>query len=204
LTPEGAQRGDTVQVSAVDRWGNMVSATPSGGWFQSSPVIPGLGFSLTTRGQMFWLEEGLNSSLAPSRRPRTTLTPSMVYRDGEPYMAFGTPGGDQQDQWQLIMLLRHIHAGMNLQEAIDAPSFHTDHLPSSFWPREFNPCSVTVESRFAESVRDDLAARGHRITVGDAWSEGRLAAVARENDRGTQLFKAGANPRGVQGYAVAR
>ncbi|WP_460448854.1 gamma-glutamyltransferase family protein [Alsobacter sp. SYSU BS001988] len=204
LTPEGAQRGDTVQVSAVDRWGNMVSATPSGGWFQSSPVIPGLGFSLTTRGQMFWLEEGLPSSLKPSRRPRTTLTPSTAFRDGKPYMAFGTPGGDQQDQWQLIMLLRHIHHGMNLQEAIDAPSFHTDHLPSSFWPREVSLGSLTLESRFPQAVQDDLARRGHRITVNDPWSEGRLAAVAREMDGEVQLVKAGANPRGVQGYAVAR
>jgi gamma-glutamyltranspeptidase/glutathione hydrolase len=204
LTREGAQRGDTVQVSAIDRWGNMVSATPSGGWFQSSPVIPGLGFSLTTRGQMFWLEEGLNSSLRPSTRPRTTLTPTTVFRDGRPYMALGTPGGDQQDQWQLIMLLRHLHKGMNLQEAIDAPSFHTDHLPSSFWPREISFGAVTLESRFSQAVRDDLAERGHKITVGDAWSEGRLSAVAREMDGDVQLIKAGANPRGVQGYAVAR
>jgi gamma-glutamyltranspeptidase/glutathione hydrolase len=204
LTREGAQRGDTVQVSAVDRWGNMVSATPSGGWFQSSPVIPGLGFSLTTRGQMFWLEEGLNSSLMPSKRPRTTLTPSTMYRDGQPYMAFGTPGGDQQDQWQLIMLMRHIHRDMNLQEAIDAPSFHTDHLPSSFWPREISYGAITLEARFSETVRDDLTARGHKITVSDEWSEGRLAAVAREMDGDVQLIKAGSNPRGVQGYAVAR
>ncbi|MCQ1570107.1 gamma-glutamyltransferase family protein [Neorhizobium galegae] len=204
LTREGAQRGDTVQVSAVDKWGNMVSATPSGGWFQSSPVIPGLGFSLTTRGQMFWLEEGFNSTMMPSVRPRTTLTPSTAFRNGKPYMAFGTPGGDQQDQWQLIMFLRHVHKGMNLQEAIDAPSFHTDHLPSSFWPREISFGAVTLESRFPEAVREDLAARGHKITIGDAWSEGRLAAVAREMDGDTQLVKAGSNPRGVQGYAVAR
>ena len=204
LTRDGAQRGDTVQVSAVDRWGNLVSATPSGGWFQSSPVIPGLGFSLTTRGQMFWLEDGLNSSLKPSVRPRTTLTPSTVYKDGKPYMAFGTPGGDQQDQWQLIMLLCHIHAGMNLQEAIDAPSFHTDHLPSSFWPREISLGAVTLEARFPKATQDALAEKGHKITVGDAWSEGRLSAVAREMDGDTQLVKAGANPRGMQGYAVAR
>lgn len=204
LSREGAQRGDTVQVSAVDQWGNMVSATPSGGWFQSSPVIPGLGFSLTTRGQMFWLEPGFNSTMMPSVRPRTTLTPSMAYRDGAPYMAFGTPGGDQQDQWQLIMLLRHIHGGMNLQEAIDAPSFHTDHLPSSFWPREITFGAITLESRFAQETQDALAARGHKITIGDAWSEGRLSAVAREMDGQTQLVKAGANPRGMQGYAVAR
>src|SRR5690606_17783449 len=127
LRKDGAPRGDTCHVSAVDRWGNMVSATPSGGWLQSSPVIPGLGFCLTTRGQMFWLEEGLNTTLRPRVRPRTTLTPTIVHRDGAPYLAFGTPGGDQQDQWQLAMFLRHVHHGMNLQEAIDAPAFHTDH-----------------------------------------------------------------------------
>ncbi|MCX8997954.1 gamma-glutamyltransferase family protein [Rhizobiaceae bacterium BDR2-2] len=204
LSREGAQRGDTVYVSSVDRWGNMVSATPSGGWFQSSPVIPGLGFSLTTRGQMFWLEEGLNSTLRPCVRPRTTLTPSMVYRDGRPYMAFGTPGGDQQDQWQLVMFLRHVHAGMNLQEAIDAPSFHTDHLPSSFWPREISRGGVTLEGRFPPQVQRELAAKGHVLTVGDPWSEGRLSAVAREMDGDVQLVKAAANPRGMQGYAVAR
>ncbi|MET3599778.1 gamma-glutamyltransferase family protein [Martelella mangrovi] len=204
LTREGAQRGDTVQVSTVDRWGNMVSATPSGGWLQSSPTIPGLGFCLTTRAQMFWLEEGLNSSLKPGVRPRTTLTPSTVYRDGVPYMAFGTPGGDQQDQWQLVMFLRHVHAGMNLQEAIDAPSFHTDHLPSSFWPREINLGAVTLEGRYGEDTRAELARRGHKLTIGDDWSEGRLSAVARETAGTSLLLKAGANPRGVQGYAVAR
>ena len=127
-----------------------------------------------------------------------------MFRDGQPYMAFGTPGGDQQDQWQPIKLMRHIHKGMNLQEAIDAPSFHTDHLPSSFWPREISYGAITLESRFSEAVRKDLTARGHKITIADAWSEGRLAAVAREMDGDVQLIKAGSNPRGVQGYAVAR
>jgi len=118
----GETRGDTCHVDVIDRWGNMISATPSGGWLQSSPVIPELGFQLNTRGQMFWLEEGLPTSMAPRRRPRTTLSPSFALKDGEPYMAFGTPGGDQQDQWSTIFFLRHVHHGMNLQEAIDAPS----------------------------------------------------------------------------------
>jgi gamma-glutamyltranspeptidase/glutathione hydrolase len=182
----------------------MVSATPSGGWFQSSPVVPGLGFSLTTRGQMFWVEPGLNSSLTPSVRPRTTLTPTTVFRGGAPYLALGTPGGDQQDQWQLLLLLRHIHAGMNLQEAIDAPAFHTDHLPSSFWPREIAPGSVTLEGRYAPAVVEDLRRRGHRVAVADDWSEGRLSAVGREVQQGMQVVKAAANPRGMQGYAIAR
>ena len=195
-------RGDTCHVDVVDRWGNMISATPSGGWLQSSPTIPELGFCLGSRMQMFWLEEGLASSLAPGRRPRTTLTPTLVYRDGEPVMACGTPGGDQQDQWQLLFLLRTIAGGRSLQEAIDAPALHTTGFPSSFWPRVTEPAGLVVEERLPERVRADLAARGHDVTVGGPWSLGRLCAVAR--DPGTGMLSAGANPRGMQGYAVGR
>lgn len=95
------KRGDTVHLDVIDKWGNMVAATPSGGWLQSSPVIPGLGFPLNSRAQMFWLDEGLPTSLAPGRRPRTTLTPTLAEKDGRG-LVFGTPGGDQQDQWQLV------------------------------------------------------------------------------------------------------
>ena len=122
----GGLRGDTVHLDVVDRWGNMVAATPSGGWLWGAPVIAELGFPLGTRAQMFWLEEGLPNSLAPGKRPRTTLSPTMVARDGEPYLALGTPGGDQQDQWTLHVFLAHVHFGMNLQEAIDAPNHHTE------------------------------------------------------------------------------
>ncbi len=198
--PTVAGRGDTCHLDVIDRWGNMVSATPSGGWLQSSPYIPELGFCLGSRAQMFWLQEGLPASLAPGKRPRTTLTPSMALRDGKPYMAFGTPGGDSQDQWQLIFLLRHIHHGLNLQEAIDAPSFHTDHFPSSFYPRHAVPGSVTLESRFPDATITELKRRGHRVTLGPDWSEGRLSAASREDG----MLKAAANPRGMQGYAVGR
>ena len=204
LNAAGAQRGDTVQVSAVDRWGNMVSATPSGGWFQSSPVIPELGFSLTTRGQMFWLQEGLASSMRPGVRPRTTLTPTTVFKDGVAYLALGTPGGDQQEQWQLQFLLRLIHGGYGIQQAIDAPAFHTDHLLSSFWPREVGLGSLTVEARFGDMAINALRSRGHEVTVGDPWSEGRLTVVGRQMDGDDQLVLAGSNPRGMQGYAIAR
>ena len=153
---------------SIDRWGNMVSATPSGGWLQSSPVIPELGFCLGTRMQMFWLEEGLPASLAPGKRPRSTLSPSMAFKDGEPYLAFGTPGGDQQDQWSTLMFLHHVHHGMNLQEAIDCPAFHTEHMPSSFYPRAAQPGVVALESRFPEATRTALARRGHRLRVGEA------------------------------------
>ncbi|MFC7734973.1 gamma-glutamyltransferase family protein [Roseomonas sp. GCM10028921] len=203
-TAGGTHRGDTCHVDVVDRWGNMVAATPSGGWLQSSPVVPGLGFSITVRGQMFWLKEGLASSMAPGVRPRTTLTPSFAYRDGKPYLAFGTPGGDQQEQWSLLLFLHHAHHGMNLQEAIDAPAFHTDHAPSSFWPRETAHGTLTLEGRFPAATVEELRRRGHGVTLGDDWSEGRLSACAREADGEGHVVKAAANPRGMQGYAVAR
>jgi len=193
-------RSDTCHLDVVDRWGNMISVTPSGGWLQSSPVISSLGFCLGSRAQMAWLDEKSPSAVAPGRRPRTTLTPSFVLRDGEPYMAFGTPGGDQQDQWQLQMLLRHIHHGMNLQEAIDAPAFHIDHFASSFYPRQASPGQLVLEDRFGPDVFAELNRRGHRIIDGGDWSEGRLSAISVENG----IIKAAANPRGMQGYAVGR
>jgi gamma-glutamyltranspeptidase/glutathione hydrolase len=200
----GVVAGDTCHIDVVDRWGNMVSATPSGGWLQSSPVIPELGVCLGSRMQMFWLEEGLPASLEPGKRPRSTLSPSMAFKDGEPYLAFGTPGGDQQDQWSLLMFLHHVHHGMNLQEAIDCPAFHTEHMPSSFYPRAANPGLVALEARFPEATRTALAQRGHRLRLGDAWSEGRLSGCAREATPEGTVLKAAANPRGMQGYAVGR
>jgi gamma-glutamyltranspeptidase / glutathione hydrolase len=192
--------GDTCHLDVADRFGNMVAATPSGGWLQSSPVIPGLGFCLGSRAQMFTLTPGLASTLAPGRRPRTTLTPSLALRDGSPYLAFGTPGGDQQDQWTLAFFLRHVVHGMNLQEAIDAPAFHTDHFPSSFYPRWSQPRSLAVESRFGADVIAALRARGHDVDVRPPWSLGRISAVARRNG----FLYAAANPRGMQGYAAGR
>ena len=203
LTPGAGEptRGDTVHLDVADRWGNMISATPSGGWLHSSPVIPELGWPLGTRAQMFWLEEGLPSSLRPGARPRTTLSPGLAVRDGKPWLAWGTPGGDQQEQWALHVFLRHVDRGLDLQAAIDAPDFHTDHLISSFYPRGFARRSVTVESRFGDEVIEDLRRRGHDVEVAGPWSLGRVTAVAREQDG---LLKAGANPRGMQGYAAGR
>ena len=197
----GATGGDTCHVDVIDRWGNMVSATPSGGGLQSSPVIPELGFCISTRGQMFWAHGGHPNSVAPRKRPRTTLSPSMALRDGKAWMSFGTPGGEQQDQWQAVMLLRMVHHGMTIQQAIDAPSFHTEHWPSSFWPRVARPGKMVLEGRYDAAVLAELVRRGHGATLGDPWSEGRLSAARLEADG--QMF-AGANPRGMQGYAVGR
>ena len=197
----GAVGGDTCHVDVIDRHGNMVSATPSGGWLQSSPVIPELGFPLGTRGQMFWLQPGLPASLAPRRRPRSTLSPSLALRDGKAWMAWGTPGGEQQDQWSTIMLLRMLHHGLTIQQSIDAPSFHAEHWPSSFWPRAARPGKLVLEGRYDTQVLTDLLARGHAASLGEPWSEGRLSGARLEADG--QMF-AGANPRGMQGYAVGR
>jgi gamma-glutamyltranspeptidase/glutathione hydrolase len=193
--------GDTVHLDVADRFGNVISATPSGGWLQSSPVIPALGWPLGTRAQMFWLEDGLPSSLRPGARPRTTLSPGLALRDGRPYLAWGTPGGDQQEQWALHAFVRHVDLGLDLQAAIDAPEFHTDHLVSSFYPRGVAPRSLALESRFGARTVADLQGRGHDVTLWPAWSLGRVSAVAREPDG---MLKAAANPRGMQGYAVGR
>ncbi|MFD6531796.1 gamma-glutamyltransferase family protein [Streptomyces sp. NPDC060184] len=207
VAKDGATRGDTCHVDVVDRWGNMISATPSGGWLQSNPVIPELGFPLGTRLQMAWLDEGLPNTLTPGRRPRTTLTPSLALRDGVPVLAFGTPGGDQQDQWQvhffLAAVLRdRVRGGLDLQGAVDAPNWHNDSFPGSFYPRGMRPGSVTVEEGMDPEVVEELRRRGHEVTVGNAWSEGRLCAVARDPETG--VLSAAANPRGMQGYAVGR
>jgi gamma-glutamyltranspeptidase/glutathione hydrolase len=198
----GETRGDTCHVDVVDRWGNIISATPSGGWLQSSPTVPGLGFCLGSRMQMFWLEEGLASTLAPGRRPRTTLSPTLVLRDGAPVLACGSPGGDAQDQWQLLFLLRHLVGGQQLQRAIDAPAWWTTSLPSSFYPRDTVPAGLVVEDRIGTAVIDELERRGHDVTRSGPWTLGYLCAVGR--DPATGDLTAGANPRGAQGYAVGR
>jgi gamma-glutamyltranspeptidase / glutathione hydrolase len=193
-------RGDTVHLDVADRFGNLVSATPSGGWLQSSPTIPALGWPLGTRAQMFWLEEGLPSSLEPGKRPRTTLSPGLVLRGGDPWLAYGTPGGDQQEQWANHVLLRHVDQGLDLQAAIDAPDWHTDHLISSFYPRQVELRSLAVESRFGDGVIADLRRRGHDVSVEGPWSLGRVSAVQLEAGQ----IRAAANPRAMQGYAIAR
>ncbi|PTX54196.1 gamma-glutamyltranspeptidase/glutathione hydrolase [Litoreibacter ponti] len=194
------KRGDTVHLDVIDRWGNMVSATPSGGWLQSSPVIPGLGFPLNSRAQMFWLDEGLPTSLAPGRRPRTTLTPSLAEKDGM-RLAFGTPGGDQQDQWQLIWFLRFVHHGLGMQEGMDAPLFHSMHFQGSFFPRDAHPGEMMIEPGVGEATIAELRRRGHIVHVAEPWSVGRLTAALRLPDG---RLRAAATPRLMQAYAVGR
>jgi gamma-glutamyltranspeptidase/glutathione hydrolase len=196
------QPGDTCHLDVVDRWGNMVTATPSGGWLQSSPAIPGLGFALGTRAQIFTLETGHPNSLAPSKRPRTTLSPSLAERSDGFRMAFGTPGADQQDQWSLAFFAALASGELLLQQAIDAPMFHTNHFPRSFSPHHAIPAQVVVEDRVGEATVAELRRRGHEVVVQGPWSLGRLSAVA--SDPASGQLRAAANPRGMQGYAVGR
>lgn len=200
VTRNGESRGDTCHIDVVDSTGMMISATPSGGWLQSSPHIPALGFCLGTRGQMFSMVEGTANMLRPGSRPRTTLSPSISYRHGDPHLAFGTPGGDSQDQWSLQLFLRVASGESNLQRAIDAPAFHSNHAPDSFYPKYWRPGELVVEDRLGQGTINGLRARGHRVVVSGGWSEGRLSAVARDGG----WLKAAANPRGSQGYAVGR
>jgi gamma-glutamyltranspeptidase/glutathione hydrolase len=194
-------RGDTVHLDTVDRFGNFVSATPSGGWLQSSPTVPGLGFPLGTRAQMFWLDEEHPNALEPGKRPRTTLTPSLALRGGEPYLAFGTPGGDQQDQWTVLFFLAHEVFGLDLQAATDVARFHTAHFRSSFYPRNPRPNVAEVEGRIGEETLSGLRERGHEVVVVDDWSLGLVSCAGRDPD-GT--LKAAADARKACAYAVGR
>jgi len=192
--------GDTVHLDIVDAAGNMISATPSGGWLQGSPVVPGLGFPISTRGQICWLEQGHPSTLRAGTRPRITLSPTLVTRDGEPYLAIGTPGGDQQEQWTLAVFLRLVHHRMSLQQAIDAPMFQTKHMVQSFHPRIFEPGRVILEDRFPAATRAELEKRGHLLTVEGPWALGRVCAVGRWGG----FLRAAATPRLMQAYAAGR
>lgn len=201
VAKSGETRGDTCQIDVVDRWGNIVAVTPSGGWLQSSPAIPELGFCLGTRLQVAWLDPASPSALAPGRRPRTTLSPTLIH-DGDTTIALGTPGGDQQDQWQLPMIVRMLAGGYSAQEAIDAPTLHTTAMVDSFWPRTWTPTGAVVEDRIGAAVIDGLRSRGHDVVLAGEWALGRLCAVGR--DRATGAVWAAANPRGMQSYAAGR
>ena len=195
-----AHTGDTTHLDAVDREGNMVACTPSGGWIGSSPVIKGLGFSLGTRGQMFYLNPDRPNALAPRKRPRATLTPSLVTKDGDPYMVFGTPGGDAQDQWTLQFFLNYVDFGMDLQESLDAATVHQVHFPSSFYPRVGYPGRVIAESRIPAGVSDELAKKGHEIVSTGAWSNGKTMGIRYDKDRG--VIMGAVAPKGNIGYAI--
>ncbi|MBN2335671.1 gamma-glutamyltransferase family protein [Candidatus Bathyarchaeota archaeon] len=192
--------GDTVHLDAVDSDGNMLAATPSGGWIRTSPLIPGLGFPLGTRAQMMHLDPGHAECLEPGKKPSTTLTPSLAMKDGRQYMVFGTPGGDRQDQWTLQFFLNHVEFGMNVQEALDAPTAHTASFPASFWPHSVRPGEVCLEPRIPAEVADGLRRKGHRVVISKPWSHGRCLAIRYDPDTG--VMYGGASPRTGEPYAI--
>ncbi len=194
-------KGDTTKLEVIDAAGTMVSATTSGGWLHTSPVIPGLGFCLGTRGQMFSLDPNHPNRLEPLKRPRTTLTPTLATRNGKPYLSFGSPGGDQQDQWALQFFLNVTEFGMSLQEAVEAPMFWTTHFPGSFYPRTAEPGTLYVEGRIPPSVQAELKRLGHRVVVAGEWSGGNTLAASVDPETG--VLAAAASPRLDAAYASA-
>ena len=199
----GKASGDTTHLDVIDKSGNMVADTQSGGWFLDSPIVEGLGFPLGTRGQMFYLNKSRNNALKGGKRPRTTLTPSLAFKDEKPHMVFGTPGGDGQDQWTLQFFINFANFGMNLQQAVDAPSFHSLHFPSSFYPRLAEIGKVAVEGRIPLDVRVELEKRGHRVQVLGDWENGRVLAITRNQSSG--VISGAASPKmifGNTGYAM--
>ena len=200
IQASGTHTGDTTHLDTLDAEGNLVACTVSGGWFQSSPVIEGLGFPLGTRGQMFYLDPDRPNALAAHKRPRTTLTPTLVTRGGQPFLAFGTQGGDSQDQWTLQFFLNFWIFGMDLQAALDAPTVHSEHFHSSFYPHSADPLRVSVESRIPAEVRSQLARRGHRLRIPGDWAHGRVLAVCFDQEHG--ILKAAASPRQSIAYAI--
>jgi gamma-glutamyltranspeptidase/glutathione hydrolase len=200
LAPRHADLGDTTHLDAVDHEGNMVAATPSGGWIGSSPIIKGFGFPLGTRGQMFYLNPRRPNALAPRKRPRATLTPSLVTKGGSPFMVFGTSGGDTQDQLTLQFFLNYVDFGMGIQQALEAPIVYSDHFPESFYPRTAYPGRVIVEERLPPEVRADLERRGHEVVVTDGSTAGKVMGIRYDAERG--VMSAGVSPRRIIGYAL--
>jgi gamma-glutamyltranspeptidase/glutathione hydrolase len=194
FTPQPWGAG-TVHVDAMDAAGNMASFTPSGAWLASAPVMPALGFPLSVRMMTFYLAPANHPNVvAPYKRPRTTLTPSLAFKDGKPWMTFGTMGGDQQEQWSLQFILNRVAFGMTLQEAIEAPKLSSDHFPGFFAPHDHFPQHVRIEERVGKKVFDELRRRGHLVDVAPDWSEGFLSGT--EVNAATGVMEAGCDPRG--------
>jgi len=182
---------DTTCVNVVDRQGNAFSATPSGAWLPS--VIAGdTGIPLTSRLQSFVMTPGHANQLQPGKRPRVTLSPTLVTRDGKLELVMSTPGGDNQDQALLQVLLNIIEFGMMPQQAVEAPRFETAHYYSSFGNHEFTPGRLALEARIAASTADALRAMGHRIAVTGEWSNPSAPTVIWVHDG---VLNGGADPR---------
>jgi gamma-glutamyltranspeptidase / glutathione hydrolase len=194
FTPKDWGAG-TVHVDAVDARGNMASFTPSGAWIKSAEVIEPLGFPLSSRMMTFYLAPAHHPNVvAPGKRPRTTLTPSLAFKAGKPWMTFGTMGGDNQGQWLLQFFLYRAAFGMNLQDAIEAPRLSTEHFPGFFSPHQGVPNRVRIEARFGTRVIDELRRRGHDIDIAPDWTEGFVSGAQLDED--ARLLEAACDPRG--------
>jgi gamma-glutamyltranspeptidase/glutathione hydrolase len=194
FTPKDWGAG-TVHVDAIDAKGNMASFTPSGAWIKSAEVIEALGFPLSSRMMTFYLSPAHHPNVvAPGKRPRTTLTPSLAFKAGKPWMTFGTMGGDNQGQWLLQFFLYRAAFGMSLQDAIEAPRLSSEHFPGFFAPHQGEPNRVRIEARFGSKVIDELRRRGHDVDVAPDWTEGFVSAA--QFDEASGVLEAGCDPRG--------
>ncbi|HEY9232555.1 MAG TPA: gamma-glutamyltransferase, partial [Blastocatellia bacterium] len=198
--PEAERANDTTCVNVIDKDGNVFSATPSGAWLPA--VVAGdTGVLMGQRMQSFLLEANHPNVLQPGKRPRITLTPTLVMKDGKPLLVLSTPGGDNQDQSLIQVMLNVIEFGMNVQEAVEAPRFQTLHLVSSFDDHRFNPGVLNLESRIAKEVADELAARGHKVEMQTAWGNPSAPTIIMlRSDTG--VIEGGADPRRGR-YAIA-
>jgi gamma-glutamyltranspeptidase/glutathione hydrolase len=189
---------DTTCVDVIDKDGVMFSATPSGAWLPS--VIAGdTGIPLTERAQSFLLVPGNPNELAGGKRPRVTLSPTLVTKDGKPFLALSTPGGDNQEQSLLQVLLNVVVFHMDAEIAIEAPRLQTRHLVSSFDNHAMNPGDLLLDDRIAPAIMEELAAKGHRVGTRTRWSSGAAPVAIRVTPGG--VIEAGADP---YGYRSAR
>ncbi|MBZ5591500.1 MAG: gamma-glutamyltransferase family protein [Acidobacteriia bacterium] len=190
-TPAAIGAHDTTCVNVVDRKGNVFSATPSGAWLPSV-ILGDTGVPLSSRMQSFVMTPGHPNQLAPGKRPRVTLSPTIVLRDGKPFLALSTPGGDNQDQALLQVLLNIVEFGMSPQEAVEAPRFQTEHFFSSFGNHEFSPGRLSLEGRISKDTADKLGALGHHVSVTGDWSNSSAPTVIKISDG---VLDGGADPR---------
>lgn len=191
---------DTSYVCVIDPEGNAFSATPSDVSYDT-PIIPGTGLAVSSRGSQSWLDPAHPSSLAPGKRPRLTPNPALAFRDGRLLMAFGTPGGDVQCQAMLQVFLNQVEFGMTPQQAVEAPRFATYSFPDSFYPHEDHPGLLCLEARVPEATRAALAARGHRVEAWRDWEPRAGSPCLARRDPATGLLEAAADPR-REAYAM--
>ena len=185
----------TVHVDAMDQEGYTAAFTPSGAWIKSAEVIPALGFPLGVRLSNCQLQPAHHPNvIAPFKRPRTTISPSLALKAGKPWLAFGSMGGDQQDQWQLQFFLNRVVFDMPLQAAIEAPKFSSEHFPALFHPHDFYLNRLRIETSIGQATLDGLTARGHELDLAPPWTEGFLCGTERNPETG--VLEAGSDPRG--------